>query len=52
VFAAGTLVDSFGADTRDRLWGWADMLLEIAHPTPDPVDIDLGEDIDPTPEKS
>jgi hypothetical protein len=42
VFAAGTAVDKGGAVTRDRLWEWADRMLEIAHPTLPPVDIDLS----------
>lgn len=43
VFAAGTAVDKVGAVVRDRLWGWADSMLEVAHPTLPPVEFDLGE---------
>lgn len=42
VFAAGTAVDKAGSVARDKLWDWADSMLELAHPTLPPVDIDFG----------
>jgi hypothetical protein len=42
VWAAGDFIDQHGAATRDRLWAWADELLDIAHPQQPPIDIDMN----------
>jgi hypothetical protein len=42
VFAAGEIIDNVGANVRDRLWGWADELLEVAHPTQPPIEFDIN----------
>jgi hypothetical protein len=42
IFAAGELTDHAGAKLRDRLWAWADDLMEVAHPTQEPVEFDIN----------
>ena len=44
IWQAGSAVDVVGFHIRDGLWRVSDRILDIAHPMPEPTEIDIAAD--------